>query len=176
MRRDQLAIGVLMAASVAVLAWSWSQRGSARVAADRAVAALATAQRQAAEIQRLRSDAEGSVAGERPDEALYAAMRRTLASAAIPSERLVRVQQRSDRTVRTAGGDTSQRERLMLAELEGLTPVELGAVLAAWRSSEPAWRIAQIELARDRGRADTDPAYTVRLSLAARYSTGASTP
>ncbi|MFT3684281.1 MAG: hypothetical protein QM783_05035 [Phycisphaerales bacterium] len=139
----ELILMLLITATVAVgarvLAWR-----SAAAAFDVAAAGRATVAEKAARIASLRSLPAVNGFGTRPGEDVMSLATRVLDSAHVPAARLRSVQPEADRVV--VDDRDGRRAATVRLSLEPLTVPELGAFLAAWRSSQQVWSVSRIDM------------------------------
>jgi hypothetical protein len=118
--------------------WAGRSAGQARGAARDASAALDTVRAQADELAALRAAVPQD---RKPGSGLAARVSAALSASGLPASALSSLSPESG--VNAGAGSTRQRATLVLA---GATLPQIGAFLERWRSAEPAWVIASIEL------------------------------
>ena len=127
-----------------------------------------------AEIQRLKPQQQTALLASKPTESVSASVRTALAAAGLSDATLRSVTPGSDEAVQapTEGGPSYRRQNVTIT-LAPVTSRQLGQFLAAWRTAEPAWVIARIDLTHTGP--DSESAYDARLMLSTTYLAPAST-
>lgn len=167
--RPTLSIVMLLAAGCFVTAAALVRVSRAEARAEGVAGQLTAVTQDAREILALRARQEIVALTQRPREDVYAQISRTLLDAGIASGTLRDLSPEGDRPVEAAGSGASPRLRTqsMRFTLEPITPSQLGAFVQRWRTDQPAWRVAGVELVHLQGR--PDDSYTCRLTIAATY-------
>lgn len=99
---------------------------------------------KAARVRTLRAQPAVSGFGVRPADDVIPLANRVLDAAAIPAARLRSLQPEADRAI--ADDRDGRRAAAVRLAIEPLTIPELGAFLAAWRSSQQVWSVSRIDL------------------------------
>jgi hypothetical protein len=147
----------LLAAPVCLAALAWS---GTRYSAARGDLRLAEAQHQtitsaAAEIERLRNATPTVAAGAKPQPNISGQVTDTLVEAGLAPALLTNVTPESDTAIERANAGAGSRAANPAARyrrqsarltLEPLTMPDLGRFLATWRTSQPQWTIASINV------------------------------
>jgi hypothetical protein len=134
-----LAVAASAVIAARVVAWR-----TAAAEFNRAAATRASVEEKAARIATLRLQPAVNGFGARPGDDVMSLTTRVLDAAHVPAARLRSVQPEADRTL--ADDRDGRRAATVRLSLEPLTVPELGAFLAAWRSSQQVWSVSRIDL------------------------------
>lgn len=102
--------------------------------------------RQVEELERTRLAAEDWRLRERPASGLAANLGQTLAACGIPPQALVNVAPQPETPVDGPFGGTALRRQRATFMLTPVTLPQLGAFLESWRTREPYWTVASIDV------------------------------
>jgi hypothetical protein len=134
---------LVLVASLSILAIGGRIYMRAHAETSDARVTLHQVQASVAELSRLRSGGPSIPMARRPASALPSVLSAGLAAAGVPNQSLASFNASSPAAIDGGHGLTKERANLVL---NPITLPQLGRVLAAWRESEPAWAITNIEL------------------------------
>jgi hypothetical protein len=173
------ALVALLIVCVVACAVSASRAARAARAKGEAQESLSRLGIQRSELDALRAASPGPIGLPSARADLSPAITLALQAAGSGPEALGSLTQRSDRSLdpavdreREAGGRTDRetRERVVSVSLRGMELSAFGAFMAAWRSNEPQWILAAIELAPS---PEDDGTVSIVLELRRVYVVGA---
>lgn len=136
---------LLAAGAIALVGWRALSWRSAASDFEEARAFHGEVTSKAARITALRAQAPVSGFGARPDQDVIKLANDVLNTAGLPVGHLRTVVPEPDRAL--ADDRDGRRAATVRLGVEPVTVQELGALLAAWRSSQQVWSVARIDLA-----------------------------
>jgi len=164
---------LVLVASVALVAWGALRLRAARYAGGSAASRLLAMRQVAQEIVDLRARAERVSIGARPEQDTTARVLQAMTDAGVPRAAFKSLAPEADTPITRAAdsGPPYHRQSFRLT-MEPVDARQLGAFLAAWRSSQQVWTVERVELthvAAGRGQQQDQDRYSARLTIAATY-------
>lgn len=119
-------------------------------------------------LESLRRQDERVSLGQKPPQDVITRLRATMATAGVDAGRLIGVQADASASARTTLGGRADRfhTQSVRATLEGVTPIEVGRVLVAWRQSQKLWTTTSLTMTH---RGGNDNRYRAELGFSAIY-------
>jgi hypothetical protein len=165
----KIAAAAVLAACVLAATVSARRCLNAKEAADTAIEAKQSVERNAATILALRQQKARVELRERPKQDVIAQVNAVLAEAGIGSDRFQGLEREGDEAVGDITSATRTRRQSLRLTLDRLSPTDLGAFLGKWRAAQPAWAVSRIELLHDKKDVTDANRFTVHLLLASTY-------
>jgi hypothetical protein len=159
---------VALLVGMPAVAWCAQVYARARGGAERTEARLVAAARAGAELMELRRAAPPELRRGAPEPGIAARLGEAVARAGVPRGAVRAVTPEAE--TRVGGEGAGLRRAAARVTLEPVTVPQLGRVLQEWRTAEPSWRVAGLDLAALAGKASgPDPLLRCTVTLEYLY-------
>ncbi len=168
MSRPVLTLGILSCVCALLLAIQGRRMASADQSFQAAHSRLLQTRSTTNQLESLRTQDELISLGQRPPQDVIARLRSTMSEVGVDPRRLTGVQADTSTARRVVVGSQADRFQVqsVRAILEGVTPVEVGRLLVAWRQSQRLWTTTTLTLTH---RSGNENRYRAELGFSAVY-------